>query len=84
MTYFKLFATCIIVKGYRRSSISDLERNKNYIIPNFVADFLLKENTTMDVADNLKQWVDLFVKEELGRFFYKISGLLSRFKFGMG
>ncbi|WP_300488320.1 grasp-with-spasm system SPASM domain peptide maturase [Flavobacterium sp.] len=68
MKYFKLFATCIIVKGYRRSSISDLERNKNYIIPNFVADFLLKENITMDVAGNLKQWIDLFVKEELGFF----------------
>ena len=68
MKYFKLFATCIIVKGFKRSSISDLERNKNYIIPNFVADFLLSGNTTIDVADNLKQWIDLFVKEELGFF----------------
>jgi len=49
--YFKLFASCIPVKGAKESIIMDLEREKWYDIPNILLDVLDKND---DTIDNLK------------------------------
>lgn len=38
--YFKLFACCIVVKGYKRSVICDTQRNNFDFIPNSLTDIL--------------------------------------------
>ena len=47
--YFKLFANCIITKGYNVSLISDLQRYKSEIIPNDLVEIIevLNQNITV-------------------------------------
>lgn len=42
--YFKLFASCIPVKGYKESLIYDLDRGKSFNIPNLLYEILLVNN----------------------------------------
>lgn len=48
-TYFKVFSNCIPVKGFRRSLICDLQKNKFDFIPNELFNILqTKEGSTID------------------------------------
>lgn len=42
--YFNLHPHCIPVRGYKRSSICDLQREEIYYIPNEIADILMADN----------------------------------------
>lgn len=44
MNYFLLFTNCILVKGYKRSAIIDLQKNNTHLIPNDLQEVLLKSN----------------------------------------
>lgn len=71
MKYFCLFSSCRIVNGYNRCSISDLERNKNYIIPNEISSFFIDNKVSINTIKKnpvLEQWVNIFHKSELGFF----------------
>lgn len=46
MSFFRLFANCIPVKGYNRSSIVDLQRDSIHLIPNDLFEILVKSNKT--------------------------------------
>ncbi len=51
---FKLFASCIIVNGYKESLIYDLERYTNYSLPNEYISIIKELNSTD---------IDLFIKK---------------------
>jgi len=70
MEYFLLFSNCILVKGFLRSTICDLQRNKIYFIPNDLANLIIDSNNLL-----LKQtieksvffpWFQMLIVEELG------------------
>ena len=42
MEYFKLFANCIMVKGFKRSIITDLQKNKLHLVPNDLEEIIRK------------------------------------------
>ena len=42
MEYFKLFANCIMVKGFKRSIITDLQKNKLHLVPNDLEEIISK------------------------------------------
>jgi SPASM domain peptide maturase of grasp-with-spasm system len=77
MSFFKLFANCIPVKGYKFSIICDLQRHKYNYIPNEIYDILTKD---LDLEINeLKEkypknfptildYFNFFSDEELGFF----------------
>lgn len=44
MIFFKLFANCIPVRGYNRSTIIDLQRNNVHLIPNDLLEILSKSD----------------------------------------
>lgn len=71
MKYFCLFSSCIIVNGYNRCSISDIERNRNYIIPKDVAYFLKNGKISLDIVEKnffLQEWINMFILKEIGFF----------------
>ncbi len=59
MDYFKLFANCILVKGYGRSTINDLQRKKIQIINNDIANLLSKLNNKVSINRLLENYSDL-------------------------
>ena len=73
--YFKLYAHCIPVSGYKRSSICDLQREDIYYIPNIIAKILTEaENTPVstlferheDNRDLLNEYLDYLIENQLG------------------
>lgn len=72
---FIFFASCLIVKGIKRSTICDLQRGDLYFIPNQVAELLLelKNNNYTTVIDKykddekiIKEYINYFIDNELG------------------
>ncbi len=75
--YFKTFSNCILVKGYNRSTINDVQRNKIYIIPNDIYYVIEKLNKKIPISDVLKEYdeeektiikeaIEFMVEEEYG------------------
>ena len=58
--FFVLFASCIPVKGAKRSIICDIDRHTYIFIPNSMYDFLLK----YEKSYQLKKLYSLFSSEE--------------------
>lgn len=75
--YLKLFACCIPVKGAKRSTICDLQRNRFYFIPNSLFE-ILTDHAGQPIADIRKtyagspdiidEYVDFLLKKELAFF----------------
>lgn len=75
---FKLFASCIIVNGFKESLIYDLERNTNYILPNDIApilDELQKKSTGLE-KEYIKHFANQFIKEEIAFFTENVDAFL--------
>lgn len=75
---FKLFASCIIVNGFKESLIYDLERNTNYILPNDIApilDELQKKSTALE-KEYIKHFANQFIKEEIAFFTENVDAFL--------
>ncbi|SDP99136.1 SPASM domain peptide maturase, grasp-with-spasm system [Mucilaginibacter sp. OK268] len=76
--YFQLFADCIPVKGYNRSVICDLGRNKFNLIPNELTDFIeelkskpfnsLLEDFCDDDKETILEYIEFLVNNEFGFF----------------
>lgn len=77
--YFNLFSNCIPVKGYNRSLILDLQRDKSFPIPNSmldVVDFLKSKNSIEKTISHfgfenkivIKEYLDFLNVNELGFF----------------
>jgi SPASM domain peptide maturase of grasp-with-spasm system len=73
--YFKLYAHCIPVRGFLRSSICDLQREDIYYVPNEIADILLqKEQVTLTELftanahqhDLLNEYLNYLLEHQLG------------------
>ena len=74
--YFKLFANCIPVKGFRRSIICDLQRNQFDFIPNDLFNILeelktkeyfkIKEPLNLEDKETLDEYFDFLIKKEYG------------------
>ncbi len=74
--YFKLFANCIPVKGFRRSIICDLQRNQFDFIPNDLFKILeelktkeyskIKEPLNAEDLETLDEYFDFLIKKEYG------------------
>lgn len=75
--YFKLYSNCFLVKGYRRSLILDVSRQKQFLIPNSL-ESLLVELQSIKVGDAyskyseykqyLDEYFDYLIQNELGHF----------------
>ncbi len=63
MNYFKLFANCMLTKGYNRSTINDLQRKKVQIINNDIVDILNKLNNKISLQKLLEKYEDIEQKE---------------------
>jgi len=75
--YFKLYAHCIPVRGFLRSSICDLQREDIYYIPNEIAEILTIEESVPltglferypERKDLLTQYIHYFLEHQLGFF----------------
>jgi len=75
-TYLKLFANCKPVKGAKRATICDLQREIYFLIPNSCYDFL-QDNVHVPLAENLNRlsatdsktaisYIDYIIENELG------------------
>jgi len=76
-TYFKLFANCIPVRGYKRSIICDLQLNRFIYIPNKIF-AILHENKAKEInyqqllkkfddkTQGLKRFVNYFIENNYG------------------
>lgn len=56
MMYFKLFANCLITKGFLRSLICDLQRQTYVIIPNDFVEIIDKLNNSTSIEDVYKYY----------------------------
>jgi SPASM domain peptide maturase of grasp-with-spasm system len=56
MSYFKIFANCIITKGFIRSLICDLQRRTYVIIPNDLVEIIDKLNNSSSIEDVFKYY----------------------------
>ncbi|HNL82395.1 MAG TPA: grasp-with-spasm system SPASM domain peptide maturase, partial [Chitinophagaceae bacterium] len=56
-SYFRLYANCILVKGYCRSLIYDLQFSEVFEIPNILYD-ILKESNSFTIKDLKKKYPD--------------------------
>jgi SPASM domain peptide maturase of grasp-with-spasm system len=80
-SYFRLFASCIPVRGAKRSTICDLERNRFWLIPDALYEILTryKKFTIPELKAAFENNYDAFIdeylaflqKEELGTWFTK-------------
>ena len=63
--YFKLFASCIPVKGATRSTICDIQREKFYFIPNALCEILIehKDKTFLEVKEAYDHEADEIIEE---------------------
>lgn len=74
--YFHLFADCLTVKGYTRSTICDLSRGKFHLIPNELFGILTALETQtiesllgefdLEDKETLQDYLDFLVKNEFG------------------
>lgn len=71
--YFKLYSNCILVKGAKRSVISDLQHNKSHLINNDVYDILRK--TQNHDVDSIYLEYGNDNKETLDEYFKFLEGL---------
>lgn len=57
--YFKLYESCILVKGIKRSIICDTQKRRYLIIPNLLYEILLKsQNKNIILMDLIKEYLD--------------------------
>lgn len=79
LNYFNLFSNCIPIKGYNRSLILDLQRNKSFPIPNSMFDviaFLKSKNSLEKTISHfgvenkilIEEYLDFLNVNELGFF----------------
>ncbi len=76
--YFKLFSTCLPVKGYKRSAIIDTQRDKIQLIPNDLYEILIKteyidlkqiySEYDSENEHTIKDYFDNLLEQELGFF----------------
>jgi len=74
--YFKLFANCIPVNGYKRSIICDLQKLRFSFIPNSLFDILSKTdfvdiNATKKLYNNdliINEYFDFLIKKDFGHY----------------
>lgn len=70
MLYFVLFSNCIIVKGFSRSAICDLQKNKIYFIPNELAELINSNENKLLLEivneSDFKLWFEMLITEEIG------------------
>ncbi len=75
--YFRVYTNCIVTKGYTKSVISDIQREKSDFIPNSLADIIerlnQKENLVSIYKDYdeeskpiLDEYLDFLLQEEYG------------------
>jgi SPASM domain peptide maturase of grasp-with-spasm system len=84
-TYFCLYACCIPVKGFKRSTICDVQRDSYILIPNALYDILTVEAKSMSVEslieyfgdEKLRSWLDLIVENDYGFYTQDESELLN-------
>ncbi len=67
---FRLFSNCIIVKGVRRSTICDLQRNEVHFIPNRLRDIIGSSSIYKDteLSEETKTCIQYLIDNELGHF----------------
>jgi SPASM domain peptide maturase of grasp-with-spasm system len=70
MEEFKLFANCIIVRGVKRSTICDLQRNEVHFVPNAFKEILDSERifTSSNLNAEIRACIDYCIENELGHF----------------
>lgn len=74
--YFKLYSNCVLVKGAKRSVISDLQLNKSHFISNDVYDILKKtqnndvDSIYLEYGEDNKETIDEYFQflESLGMY----------------
>lgn len=76
-SFYKLFSNCIPVKGFTRSLIMDLQREKYFFIPNDLFEILSKKGST--VGQIIKQYGSHNEEIILGYFNYLIERDLVHF-----
>ncbi|MBK7128770.1 MAG: grasp-with-spasm system SPASM domain peptide maturase [Crocinitomicaceae bacterium] len=74
MEKFRLFASCLPVKGFRRSVICDIQRSKIKFIPNIIFDLLIKNDgyskdqilalNDVDNHQEIEEWLNYLVENE--------------------
>src|SRR5690606_28164892 len=73
--YFKLFANCIPVKGYRRSTICDLQRKDYDFVPNSLVDILshCESHSVAEIIELnkeneiiIEEYFEFLIKKEYG------------------
>ncbi|WP_378179483.1 grasp-with-spasm system SPASM domain peptide maturase [Aquimarina sp. SS2-1] len=71
--YFKLFANCKLVEGYKRSVIVDTQRNEIFHVSNSLIPILtsLNDSPIADVkityeSDDIQEYLDFLIANELG------------------
>lgn len=67
--HFKLYASCILVKGISRTSLCDVQKGKIYFIPNDIAMLISNGEVTAEAIsknESLEKWMDILVKSNLG------------------
>jgi SPASM domain peptide maturase of grasp-with-spasm system len=73
--YFKLYSHCIPVKGFKRSTICDLQREDIYYVPNSLAELFIHESdhpweeiveNHSDNAEVLDEYLDYLIENDLG------------------
>jgi SPASM domain peptide maturase of grasp-with-spasm system len=76
-TYFKLYPSSILVKGFGRSTICDIHKNRYFTIPNQLYEILnFNEKNTIKVGklfeiyiqekEGLKKYIKFFINEKYG------------------
>lgn len=71
---FRLFSNCILVKGAKRSTICDVQRNDVHFIPNFFAEKLETSIFESEIEDEgVKQCVEYLIENELGHFVVEVE-----------
>ncbi len=74
--YFNLYPSCIVVKGYNKSVLMDLDENDFSFLPNLIADFItefkassiskIKERYSNDLQNEVADLVSKFLKAGYG------------------
>lgn len=75
--YFKVYTNCVVTKGYTKSLISDLQRQKSRIIPNSMAEIIGQLNNKQKIStlvskyrinneETLQQYLDFLIEEDYG------------------
>ncbi len=78
-THFQLYSNCLLVKGYSRSLIMDLQRNTSELIPHSMYEVLQLLNTSCSIADvylkygeenteTITEYLEYIREKEFGHF----------------